>query len=156
LLLNDTHVQLAREMALQSPCTRRKYGALITNGIDTIVTNNQRVSKCCNSVCVRDALSLYHGERTDVGAEVHAEQAALIRWSKPIDKNTKILVQGYHRDQQIAGEGIFSYPCHACAMMLKFAGFRVVYMTENGNIIGVSLAEILEYWEEGWANENDR
>lgn len=156
MLLNDTHIQLAREMALQSPCTRRKYGALITNGIDTIVTNNQRVSKCCNTVCVRDALGAYHGERTDVGAEVHAEQAALIRWSKPIDQYTEILIQGFYREQNIPGEGIFLYPCHACAMMLKFAGFRYINMTERDQIVSISVAEILEYWEDGWANENDR
>jgi deoxycytidylate deaminase len=156
LLLNDTHVQLAREMALQSPCTRRKYGAVITNGLETVVTNNQRVSKCCNSVCVRDALGIYHAERTDVGAEVHAEQAALIRWPKPADQYTEVLIQGFYRDQTIPGEGIFLYPCHACAMMLKFAGFKHIWMTERNELVAVSIAEIMGYWEEGWANENDR
>lgn len=156
MLLNDKHIQLARELALQSPCTRRKYGVVITDGIDTIVTNNQRVSKCCNGICVRDALNIYHAERTDVGAEVHAEQAALIRWSKPVTKYTEVLIQGFYRDQAIPGEGIFLYPCHACAMMLKFAGFKFVWMTERDEFVAVSIAEILEYWEDGWSNENDR
>jgi deoxycytidylate deaminase len=152
LLLNDNHIKLAREIALQSPCTRRKYGVVITDGVDTVVTNNQRVSKCCNGGCVRDSLNIYHAERTDVGAEVHAEQAALIRWSKPIDKNTFVLIQGYYRDQKIPGEGIFLYPCHACAMMLKFAGFKYIWMTERNELVAVPIAEILEYWEIGWRN----
>jgi deoxycytidylate deaminase len=156
LLFNDTHIQLAREIALQSPCTRRKYGVVITNGIDTVVTNNQRVSRCCNGVCVRDALGIYHGERTDVGAEVHAEQAALIRWNKPVDKHTAVLIQAFYRDQTIPGEGIFLYPCHACAMMLKFAGFKNIWLTENNQLVAVPIANILDYWEEALFHEDDR
>lgn len=152
MLLNENHIQLAREMALQSPCTRRKYGVVITDGLETTVTNNLRVSKCCNDGCVRDNLGIFHAERTDVGAEVHAEQAALIKWSKPIDKHTQILIQGFYRDQKMPGEGVFLYPCHACAMMLKYAGFKYVWMTERDELVAVSVAEILEYWEQGWVN----
>lgn len=156
MLFNDTHIQLAREIALQSPCTRRKYGVVITDGIETVVTNNQRVSRCCNKGCVRDALGIYHAERSDVGAEVHAEQAALIRWNKPVHMHTEILIQAFYRDQTIPGEGVFLYPCHACAMMLKFAGFKYIWLTERNLLVAVSIEDILEYWEVGWLNENDR
>jgi deoxycytidylate deaminase len=148
-MLNATHVNLAKDIALQSQCVRRKYGCVITNGIDTIVTNNQRVSNCCNDGCVRDLLRVQHGERTDLGAEIHAEQAALIRWNHVVDKNTQVLIQGFYKTDMtpLFGEGL--YPCHTCALMLKFAGFRsVVLSNDRGELYGVSLSDILEYWED--------
>jgi deoxycytidylate deaminase len=148
LIINETHVELAQSIALQSPCVRRKYGCVITNGVDTIVTNNQRVSNCCNDGCVRDQLRVEHGSRTDIGAEIHAEQAALIRWGRTVDKNTQVLVQGFYKDSLIPMWDKFLYPCHTCASMLKFAGFRNVLISNNGGeIYGISLSEILEYWE---------
>lgn len=149
MLLNETHLNLAREIALQSPCVRRKYGVVITNGIDTVATNNYRVSTCCNDGCVRENMSIEHATRTDVGAEVHAEQAALIRWAKPIDKYTKVLIQGFYKAETTPREGVFLYPCHTCAGMLKFAGFKFIHL---GLDTAVSLSEVLEYWEEGWEN----
>jgi len=149
LIINEKHVELAQSIALQSPCVRRKYGCVITNGINTVATNNQRVSGCCNNGCVRDLFHVGHGARTDMGAEVHAEQAALIRWDKPIDKNTQVLVQGFYREEKIPLHTQDLYPCHTCAMMLKFAGFRNVFLSNvNDALYGIALSEILEYWED--------
>jgi deoxycytidylate deaminase len=146
--ITDTHIQIARDVALQSQCVRRKYGCVITNGIDTVATNNQRVSNCCNDGCVRDLLRVEHGGRTDVGAEIHAEQAALIRWNHVVDKNTQVLIQGFYKAEKTPSFDDALYPCHTCAMMLKFAGFRnVVISRANGELYGVSLSTILEYWE---------
>lgn len=151
MLLNDTHITLARELAMQSQCVRRKYGVVITDGIDTVVTNNQRVTGCCNNGCIKDRLSIEHGQG-DLGGEVHAEQAALIRWHKTVDRKTVVLIQGFYRDntEPMLGEDL--YPCYTCARMLKFAGFRYVWLSDKLGLTAVSVSEILEYWEERWEN----
>ena len=152
-VLTSDHLKVTKELALQSPCTRRRYGCLITNGKDTIVTANLRVSKCCNGFCVRDTAGFKHGEAVDVGAEIHAEQAALVKWSHPVDKNTKLLVQGYHGKSEELFYDKDLYPCHVCALMIKYAGFKFINVTNpSGDIYSVSIDEIIEYREKAWGS----
>jgi deoxycytidylate deaminase len=86
-----------------------------------------------------------------VGAEIHAETAALIKhqgWR--IDSNTIIIVAGVDaHDQPIYGR--ITYPCHACAMAIKFAGIRYVYLLDKeDSIISVSINQILLDREAEW------
>ena len=150
LILND-QVKVTRTIAATSLCIRRRYGCLITDGVESAITNNLRVSRCCNSFCVREIAGLKHGEAVDLGAEIHAEQAALIKWRFPIDKHTKILIQGYQgkTDDLLYEENL--YPCHTCALMIKYAGFKSVYITNRlEEIYPVSIDEIISYREQAW------
>lgn len=149
--LTSDHVTIAREIAAQSQCVRRRYGCLITNGVETVVTSNLRISRCCNSFCVRDSANLKHGQAVDLGAEIHAEQAALIKWRYPIDKHTKLLIQAYEgrTDDLFYEENLF--PCHVCALMVKYAGFRSVNITNKlGDLYPVDIDEIISYREIAW------
>jgi deoxycytidylate deaminase len=146
--ITSDHLNITRDLALQSPCVRRRYGCLITNGDKVIVTNNLRVSRCCNNQCVREVAGLKHGQRVDFGAEIHAEQAALIKWIYPVDKTTKMLIQAYNgkTDDRFYEENL--YPCHVCALMIKYAGFKFVNITDRlDNLYSVSIDEIIEYRE---------
>lgn len=144
-------ILLAQEEALKSPCSRRKYGAVITDGVHTIAASNSRVSGMCNDGCIRQRMGLMHGASTDVGAEVHAEQAAVVLWKRPVvPGQTQILVQGYKPGSEMwqPMHGADLFPCMSCARILKFSGFRVVHVTDrHGSITPVELSEIIEYWE---------
>jgi deoxycytidylate deaminase len=151
--LTSDHVKITREIAAESPCARRRYGCLITNGKDTIVTANLRVSKCCNGFCVRDTAGFEHGQAVDFGAEIHAEQAALIKWNHPVDKNTKLLIQAYHGNSDELFYDKDLYPCHVCALMIKYAGFKFINITTfPDGLYSVSIDDVIEYREKAWGS----
>lgn len=151
LTLTNDHIKVTREIASESPCVRRKYGCLIENQGNIVVAANLRVSKCCNRMCVRDFWSFNNGQSPEMGAEIHAEQAALIKWSFPVDRHTSILIQGYDSKTGDLLVGKDLYPCHVCALMIKYAGFRAVNVTDtSGKIYSVDIDEIIEYREIAW------
>jgi len=71
------YFSIALETAKTSPCTRRKYGAVIaslSNDVFYTAAANYGISKCCQgNVCARDRLGIQHGQRVEVGGEIHAE-----------------------------------------------------------------------------------
>jgi deoxycytidylate deaminase len=149
--INETHIKITREIASQSPCVRRKYGCLITNGEFTTITSNQRVSKCCMNGCVRDNLDFKHGQAADVGAEIHAEQAALIKWQHEVDKNTKILIQGYFSIDNSLMVDKSLFPCHVCALMIKYAGFKNINITDQlDRLYSVTIEDVIAHREGEW------
>ena len=149
--ITSEHITVTRELAAQSLCVRRRYGCLIVDGTKIVVTNNLRISKCCNNFCVRATASLKHGEGVDIGAEIHAEQAALIKWSDPVGNNTKLLIQAYAGKSNDLFYEENLYPCHVCALMIKYAGFRNINITNRlGELYPVSIDEIIEYRERAW------
>jgi deoxycytidylate deaminase len=113
--------QAALKAAEDSPCERRKYGVAIGDSkTETIITaNNARVCNSCDDSCIRTKLNLKPGEKTELGGEVHAEQAALIESGKARE-GTIFFLAG------IApwGELYDPKPCPACAKMLLFAGYE--------------------------------
>ncbi len=136
-----------------SPCTRRKYGAIIVDdvGYQTFATN-ERVGKCCGpNLCARDNLGVRKaGEHpsVEVGAEIHAEQAALIKWEHDYQRLYHILLVGSDH-LGILPKIEQHYPCHVCAMMLKYAGFDYIWLPKGkSDVIPVSISEIIEYHEQ--------
>ena len=152
MLFSKKDIDLARQVAKKSPCVRRQYGVIVTDGVHTVTAFNARVSTCCDSGCVRDRAGIMHGQSTDMGAEIHAEQAASLIWGRfPGSPHAQILIQGFKRNSAIPMCDEDLYPCHACAMTLKFNGFRAICLTSKaGEIYAKPLSEILEYWEQQW------
>lgn len=148
------YYDIALETAKQSPCVRRKYGAVIasiSNDIFYTAAANYRVSKCCDGdICVRDRFAVSNGQRVEIGGEVHAEQSALIRWTGfDIDAHWIFVIAGWSEGKQIYGRSC--YPCHVCALMLKHAGFKHIYIKETTKeIVPISLNEIIAYRELEW------
>ena len=150
-LLNP-YFTIAENAAKESPCQRRQYAALIAYGGPNadplfVVENNNRQSRCCNGLCARDTLSVRNGERVEVGAEVHAETAALIRQPR---KGWVFLLVG----QTTAGNLLYGpdvYPCHTCSLNIKFAGYKYVHLKISKTTQqAVSIDEIIEYREQEW------
>lgn len=141
-----------------SPCSRRKYGTLIKDNFGNLVFGaNERVGKyCTDKLCARDYMKVPHASNVEIGGEVHAEQSALIKWStgsiapefdpqwEGYEKH--ILVAGFnHDDSPLAGQE--NFPCHVCAMMIKYAGFDHVWLADGSAAYPWSLNQILEHYE---------
>lgn len=148
-----------QKVAMESPCTRRKYGAAIvavdrgTGKVEEVVyAENSRVTDCCQgNACVRDMLGIQHAQSVEKGAEVHAEQAALIKWNPDSDKDWRFVIAGFRGSnrEQLTGKNL--YPCYTCARMIAFAGFTKVYLRgDSGRIESVSIRRILKDRELEW------
>ncbi len=152
-------IEYVLDIARKSECSRRKYGVSVWDSFYEIGQGyNQRVGKCCNgNVCVRDRLSIKHGTNTDAGAEIHAEQAALINTGKNMSFQLYLAGLGPRNNILI---GFDSAPCYSCARMLRYAGYEYInlpndYNTRNPIWDTWSIAEILERWEQTWENGHD-
>jgi deoxycytidylate deaminase len=143
---------MAAELAKTSPCTRRQYATVIVNEgmrFEHYYGINERVSKCCgNGICSRDLLGLHNGERVEVGAEIHSETAALIKAGKAKESSALVLV-GFANGEELYGTSV--YPCHSCAVQIKWAGYKRIYIKESAdNIITVPIQQIIEEREQAW------
>lgn len=143
----EPYYKIALATAQNSPCVRRKYGVVIaydTASFSMVVTTNARVTKICNDFCVRERFKITHGAQTELGAEVHAEQAALIESPK---KGTVFVLAGWKGEQELKGVNV--YPCLVCARMIKYAGYKWIYIKDEADqIIPVSIYDVIEYREQ--------
>ncbi len=152
----NPYFQIAEAHATLSPCTRRHYAAMICyDNIDAdplwVVETNSRQSRCCDSHCVRETFKFPNGQRVEVGAEVHAETAALI--SAKNRGAAFILVGETGSGSPLYGENV--YPCHTCILNIKFAGYKHIYIRKDKDtVVAVSVAEIIEYREQEWEPDN--
>lgn len=132
-----------------SPCVRRQYAAMVTHKSNFEVRHNARVTKACGKGgCVRNQQGILHGHhiRTELGAELHAEQAILIATTKEYWDHF-ILVGFDHNGEELLGENV--YPCLVCARMIKYAGYRNVFMrNKDREILPVNIEDIISYQEE--------
>jgi deoxycytidylate deaminase len=148
------YFQIADKEAKLSPCERRQYGCVIvweSPEIDNYTVGaNYRESNCCKGYCARNRFNTFHGGRVEIGAEIHAETSALIRYKGDAKAdNASLVLVGWIKDKKLKGKDV--YPCHTCALNIKFAGFRYVYVQDlDDTIIPVSIAEIIERREIEW------
>ncbi len=149
----EPYFKLAEETAKRSECVRRKYGAVVGFAgpeIRYAYGYNKRISKCCSGkICAREHHGLYNGERVEIGAEIHAETAALIN-AGPYQDGSHFVLVGFLHDVELFGPSV--YPCHTCALNLKFAGYKHIYIREaRDRIVPVSISDIIEQREEEWS-----
>ena len=146
----EPYYKIALKVAQESPCQRRKYGAVIgyADSISLVSACNARVTKCCDgNICVRERYGLSNGERTELGAEVHAEQAVLIDAPK---RGDIFVLAGWKigPTAQTILLGADSYPCLVCARMIKYAGYKWVYIKNEKEILEpIHIETIIEYRE---------
>lgn len=145
----EPYFKIAADSAKLSECVRKQFGALIIEDGWWKAATNKRVSHCCNGICMRSALELANGERVEVGAEVHAETALLIDYKKSIRHTDYFVLVGFANGLELLGPAV--YPCHTCALNIKYFGFKYIYIKDIEGIISpVSIAEIIEYREQEW------
>lgn len=149
----EPYFKIAAEEARKSECIRRQYAACIVyeDSFEWVVASNSRVSRCCNgNICARNRVGVDNGERVEVGAEIHAETAAIILSGGLKKKNSHFILVGfYHGKEELYGSNV--YPCHTCALNIKFAGYSTIFIKESeDNIIPININKIIEYREEAW------
>jgi deoxycytidylate deaminase len=151
------YFKIALEEAKKSPCVRRQYGAMIvydwygdvgdegTEWNPWHLAHNARVTKQCDEWCIRDRIPTSHGQNMERGAEIHAEQAALIK-AGIHHLHSYFIVVGIAHGKELLG--VNSWPCHACAIMLKWAGYQYIwYKNAAGIIDSVSIIDVIKYRE---------
>ena len=142
----EPYYKIALKAAKDSPCVRRKYGAVIGYTDTIIIGVNLRVTKACDNGCIRNRAGVTHGDRSDLGAEVHAEQVALIESQ---GKGLIFVIAGLDSDGKEL-TGVQAYPCLTCARMIKYAGYRWVHVKEKRSeqLVAVHIEDIIQYREE--------
>jgi len=134
----EYYLEIAKAVALRSPCLRRKYGAIIVKN-DAIVSTGYngpaRGSTNCEEVgCIKEILNLPHYSGYDYCPAVHAEENAVINAARNgnsvIDGTLYLYGIDVKTNKPVAG-----MPCPRCKRVLINAGIKeVVTIDESGNI----------------------
>lgn len=144
---------IAELEARKSKCLQKRTAALIVRqgfDIDYMVEYNRTVSDCCGKDnCVRERLLLPSGQRSEVGAEIHASIAVLIK------HGPKVIGDGWLNNYFIYvafnknGRQLFpATPCAACVKALKFAGYKYIFIkSDKDAVIPLTVASMLEVYE---------
>lgn len=138
----DYYLGIAREVAKRSPCSRRKFGAVIVKD-DSIVSTgyNGTIRGALNCgidiPCIKDIAKEPAYLTYDYCPSVHAEEnACLIAGKEHAAGGTLYLAP-------IMGKG--DLPCFRCRRAIRQVGLKkVVYIDEEGNVKEVDVASFVE------------
>lgn len=144
------YLDIARSVSARSPCTRRKFGAIIVVE-DSIASTGYngpaRGVDNCSLGCLKDKKDAKQYAGYDWCPAVHAEENAVINAAR-----NGVSVMGgtlYILGVRPGGETTVSEPCKRCSRVLVNAGIaRVVTMDKSG--------EVVEYTPRDWVNRDDR
>ena len=127
-------MQIAYLVAGRSTCLRRQVGAVIVKDKQILSTGYNGspagLKHCAEVGCMREALGVPSGQRTEICRAVHAEQNALVQAAK--------------HGVAIAGADIYTtfQPCVLCTKLLINAGIkRVVYANSYPDDLAVEMAQ---------------
>ncbi|HDR53716.1 MAG TPA: dCMP deaminase family protein [archaeon] len=131
------YLEIAKTVALRSPCTRRQLGAIVVVD-DTIVSTGYngpaRGVNNCELGCLKDKKN----ESTYVGYNwchaVHAEENAVVNAARNGNKvlGGTMFILG---TRPATGEIAESWPCDRCSRIIINAGIiRVVTLDKEGNV----------------------
>ena len=119
---DEYFIQITRQVATRSTCTRRQVGAVIVREKRILSTGYNGAPSgfphCGETGCLRETLHIPSGERQEVCRGLHAEQNAII--------------QAALHGISVAGADIYTthQPCITCAKMIINAGIRRVVSLE--------------------------
>ena len=146
----EYYLNIAKAVALRSPCLRRKYGAIIVVN-DAIVSTGYngpaRGSTNCEEVgCIKDILNLPHYSGYDYCPAVHAEENAVINAARNGNSVLGGKLYLYGIDAK-TNKPVAGMPCPRCKRVLINAGIKeVITIDESG--------EIRKYEIENWIKED--
>jgi len=139
------YLEIAKAVALRSPCIRARYGAIIVKN-DAIVSTGYNGPvrggiNCYEVECIKDILDLPHGRAYDLCPAVHAEENSIFNAAR----NGASVIGGtlylYGIDPR-SGKTIYSEPCDRCKRAIINAGLvRVVTINEDGSIIEFDVSD---------------
>jgi dCMP deaminase len=134
---DEYYLEIAKTIALRSPCSLRRYGAIIVKN-DAIVSTGYNgsargVINCLDVGCIKEILNLPKGRGYEDCIGVHAEENCVVNAAR---NGTSILggvlyISGIDRK----GKLVEAMPCSRCKRILINAGIeRVVIRKEDGGI----------------------
>ena len=148
---DEYFLNVAKAISMRSTCLRRKYGAVIVDATNTIVSSGYNGSpvgeeNCSDhGECKREELHVPKGERYELCKAVHAEQNAIINCTKQCMIGSTIYIYGENADGTLASGA----PCLLCKRMIKNAGIKtVVFKSKYGVIMHIQASQLNNYKEE--------
>lgn len=133
------YLEIAKAVALRSPCTRANYGAIVVVN-DAIVSTGYngpiRGGVNCYEVggCIKDVLELPHGTSYDLCPAVHAEENCIINAARnggQVLGGTLYLYGINPKNNEI----LDAVPCERCRRAIINSGIKkVVAMSSNGEV----------------------
>jgi len=147
---DEYYLEIAKAVALRSPCLRRKYGAIVVKN-DAIVSTGYNgpargSTNCEEAGCVKDVLNLPHYSGYDYCPAVHAEENAIINAARNGNSVLGGTLYLFGIDTK-TGKPVAGVPCPRCKRVLINAGIKeVVTINEN--------SELVRYNVEEWAKED--
>ena len=147
ILREEYYLEIAKAVALRSPCLRRKFGAIIV--VDDAIASTgyngpARGSTNCEEVgCLKDLMNAPHYGAYDLCPAVHAEENAVINAARTGVKvlGGTLYIVGLTPDGKITA----SHPCDRCKRVLINAGIKQVITIEDGKIIHINVDDWKEY-----------
>lgn len=133
------YLEIAKAVALRSPCTRANYGAIVVVN-DAIVSTGYngpvRGGVNCYEVggCIKDVLNLPHGSSYDLCPAVHAEENCIINAARNGSQvlGGTLYLYGINPKN---GETLDALPCERCKRAIINSGIKkVVAITGKGEI----------------------
>ena len=148
---DEYFLNVAKAISMRSTCLRRKYGAVIVDTSNAIVSSGYNGSpvgeeNCSDhGECKREELHVPKGERYELCKAVHAEQNAIINCTKQRMIGSTIYIYGENADGTLASGA----PCLLCKRMIKNAGIKtVVFKSKYGVIMHIQASQLNNYKEE--------
>jgi dCMP deaminase len=141
---DEYYLEIAKTIALRSPCSLRKYGAIIVKN-DAIVSTGYNgsargVINCLDVGCIKEILNLPKGRGYEDCPAVHAEENAVVNAAR---NGTSVLggtlyIAGVDKEGKLTE----AMPCLRCRRILINAGIeRVVIRKEDGGIKYINTQE---------------
>jgi dCMP deaminase len=135
---DEYYLEIAKAIALKSPCTRRRFGAIIVVN-DTIVSTGYNgpargVINCEEIGCLKDLAGAEHYKSYEFCTAVHAEENAIINAARSGSRvmGGNLYVVATYPDGKM-GE---SRPCDRCSRAIINAGItKVITVDENGDLL---------------------
>jgi len=115
---DEYFMEIARQVATRSTCTRRRIGAVVVRDKRILATGYNNVPSgiehCTTRGCLRDELGIPSGERHELCRGIHAEQNAI--------------AQAARNGVSIEGSMVYctAQPCILCAKLMINAGIKEI------------------------------
>lgn len=130
---DEYYLEIAKAIALRSPCLRRKYGAIVVKE-DTIVSTGYNGParggvNCFEIGCIKEKLNLPHGLAYEDCPAVHAEENAVINAAR----NGASILGGllYIAGFDNHGNLVEALPCDRCKRVVINAGIKKVIIRKS-------------------------
>lgn len=141
---DEYYLEIAKSIALRSPCSLRRYGAIIIRN-DAIISTGYNgsargVINCLDVGCIKEELNLPKGRGYEDCLAVHAEENAVINAAR---SGTNVLggilyISGIDKN----GNLVEADPCYRCKRILINAGIeKVVIRRADGGIKHINVSE---------------